>query len=75
MNGKSREVTRQRRKCILEKSLWAQRKEPRVFLFRSNKYIYLGLADDEKGKVNFSLKGGKNSRVKLLNWRKILRRS
>ncbi len=33
---------------------------PRVFVFKSNKYIYLGLADDEKGKVLFSLRGAKN---------------
>ena len=59
--AKSREDTRQRRKMHIRKKLHGSVDRPRVFLFRSNKYIYLGVADDDKSKVLFSLKGGKNS--------------
>ncbi len=57
---KTREETRNRRKLHIRKKLTGTTERPRVFVFRSNKYIYLGLADDEKGKVIFSLRGGKN---------------
>lgn len=58
---KSREDTRQRRKMHIRKKLHGTKERPRVFLFKSNKSIYLGVTNDEEGKVVFSLKGGKNS--------------
>jgi large subunit ribosomal protein L18 len=58
--SKSREDTRQRRKLHIRKKLNGTKDRPRVFVFRSNKYVYLGLANDDEGKVLFSLKGGKN---------------
>ncbi len=57
---KSREDTRKRRKMHIRKRIFGTQERPRVFLFRSNKNIYLGVADDDQGKVLFSLKGGKN---------------
>ncbi len=58
---KSREKTRQRRKMRIRKKLYGTEERPRVFLFKSNKHTYLGVANDEAGKVLFSLKGGKNN--------------
>jgi large subunit ribosomal protein L18 len=58
--AKSREKTRQRRKMHIRKKLHGTKERPRVFLFKSNKYIYLGVANDDDGKVLFSLKGEKN---------------
>ena len=58
--AKSREDTRQRRKMHIRKKLFGTKERPRVFLFRSNKYIYLGVVNDDEGKVLFSLRGGKN---------------
>lgn len=58
--AKSREDTRKRRKMHVRKKLYGTKERPRVFLFRSNKHIYLGVADDEQGKVVFSTRGGKN---------------
>ena len=58
--AKSRESTRQRRKMHIRKKLHGTKERPRVFLFRSNKHIYLGVADDDQGKVLCSLSGGKN---------------
>jgi large subunit ribosomal protein L18 len=57
---KSREDTRQRRKMHIRKKLHGTKERPRVFLFRSNKYLFLGVADDDQGKVLFSTRGGKN---------------
>jgi large subunit ribosomal protein L18 len=47
---KRREV-RQRRKLHTRKKLNGTAQEPRVFVFKSNKYFYVGLADDENQKV------------------------
>ncbi len=58
--AKSRDKTRQRRKMHIRKKLHGTKERPRVFLFRSNKHIYLGIADDVQGKVLFSVRGGKN---------------
>ena len=58
---KSREKTRQRRKMHIRKKLHGTVERPRVFLFKSNKYVYLGVANDDEGKVLFSLRGGKNN--------------
>lgn len=58
---KTRENTRQRRKMHIRKKLHGVKERPRIFLFKSNKYIYLGVTNDDEGKVIFSLKGGKNT--------------
>jgi large subunit ribosomal protein L18 len=57
---KTREETRKRRKLHIRKKVRGTSERPRVFIFRSNKHTYLGLANDEEGKVKFSLRGGKN---------------
>lgn len=57
---KTREETRKRRKLHIRKKLRGSSEKPRVFVFRSNKYIYLGLADDDKSKVMFTVRGLKN---------------
>ena len=59
--AKSREETRQRRKMHIRKKLHGTKERPRVFLNKSNKYVCLGVANDDEGKVIFSLRGGKNS--------------
>lgn len=56
----SREKSRKRRKMHIRKKLYGTKERPRVFLFKSNKFVYLGVADDEEGKVLFSLKNTKS---------------
>jgi large subunit ribosomal protein L18 len=46
-----RKQARQRRKLHIRKKLNGTSEEPRVFVFKSNKYFYVGLADDESQKV------------------------
>lgn len=58
---KTRKETRQRRKMHGRKKLFGTEQRPRVFVFKSNKHIYLGVANDEQGKVLFSVKGDKNA--------------
>ncbi len=62
------------------KKLFGTAERPRVFVFKSNKHIHLGVANDEEGKVLFSVKGEKNTQggvklskdfVKKLKTRKI----
>ncbi len=62
---KTREETRQRRKMHIRKRLHGTKERPRVFLNKSNKYVYIGIANDDEGKVIFSLKGGKNNEEAL----------
>lgn len=42
---------RKRRKMHIRKTLSGTMEAPRVFVFKSNKYFYAGLADDESNKV------------------------
>jgi len=48
------QLKRQRRKQAIRKRLAGTAEVPRVFVFRSNKYIYVGAADDTKHKVIMS---------------------
>lgn len=59
---KSREETRQRRKMHIRKKLHGVKERPRVFLFKSNKYLYMGVANDDEGKVLFSIRGDKSNK-------------
>ena len=62
-----KQEARKRRKMHIRKKVKGTSEKPRVFMFRSNQYVYLGVANDEESKVYFSLRGGKNrsSAVKL----------
>lgn len=51
-----KEQKRIRRKMHIRKKLSGTADRPRVYLFKSNKYIYAGASDDESGKVLFTLK-------------------
>ncbi len=57
---KGKQKTRKKRKMHIRKKLKGTSERPRGFVFRSNQYVYLGVANDDEGKVYFSLKGGKN---------------
>jgi len=45
---------RKRRKLHIRKKLFGTSSKPRIFVFKSNKYFYAGLADDERSKVLMS---------------------
>jgi large subunit ribosomal protein L18 len=49
-----RKESRQRRKMHIRKTLNGTSEVPRVFVFKSNKYFYMGLADDDSQKVLMS---------------------
>lgn len=49
-----RKEARQRRKMHIRKTLSGTSEVPRVFVFKSNKYFYTGLADDDTQKVLMS---------------------
>jgi large subunit ribosomal protein L18 len=49
-----RQEARQRRKMHIRKTLNGTAEVPRVFVFKSNRYFYTGLADDESQKVLLS---------------------
>ena len=51
MGMKTKEQKRQRRKAYIKKSIRGTSDRPRIFVFKSNRYFYAGLADDEKGIV------------------------
>lgn len=42
---------RQRRKLHIRKNLYGTDTKPRIFVFKSNKYFYAGIANDEKNVV------------------------
>ncbi len=60
MRTRSKEQKRQRRKAYIKKSIRGTSKRPRIFIFKSNRYFYAGLADDEKGVVLKSFMVKKN---------------
>jgi large subunit ribosomal protein L18 len=49
-----RKESRQRRKMHIKKTLRGTSEAPRVFVFKSNKYFYAGVADDDSQKVLMS---------------------
>lgn len=52
---------RQRRKLHIKKKVRGTAVKPRIFVFKSNKYFYAGLADDDKQVVIMSKMCKKNS--------------
>jgi large subunit ribosomal protein L18 len=48
---RSRKIGRERRKKHVRKNLYGTAYKPRVFIFKSNKYVYAGIANDEAGTV------------------------
>jgi large subunit ribosomal protein L18 len=56
---KTREDKRQRRKLHIRKHVSGTETKPRVFVFRSNKYVYVSVANDDKGIVLTSMQSGK----------------
>lgn len=52
---KNNDQKRQRRKLHIRKNLSGTATKPRIFVFKSNRYFYAGLANDEKNIVIKSL--------------------
>ena len=52
---------RQRRKLHIRKKLNGTSSKPRIFVFKSNRYFYAGIADDEKNVVLKSVMCKKNA--------------
>ena len=48
---KTKKDKRIRRKAHIRKNLHGTTEKPRVFVFKSNKYFYAGIADDDKSVV------------------------
>ncbi|MHC1716479.1 MAG: 50S ribosomal protein L18 [Candidatus Dojkabacteria bacterium] len=61
MVKKDRKQRRMRRKLHIKKNVQGTILKPRIFVFKSNKYFYAGLADDDNSKVIKSLMAKKNS--------------
>ena len=51
---KTKEQKREKRKMHIRKRLSGTSTKPRIFVFKSNKYFYSGVADDESTKVLMS---------------------
>ncbi len=51
MAVKNKKERRIRRKAHIRKKLHGTSEKPRVFVFKSNRYFYAGIADDDKGVV------------------------
>jgi large subunit ribosomal protein L18 len=62
-----RNQARKRRKLHIRKKVNGTAEEPRMFLFKSNRYFYVGLADDENNEVLMSKRTNKKEKdiVKL----------
>jgi large subunit ribosomal protein L18 len=54
-----RNQARKRRKLHIRKKVNGTAEEPRMFLFKSNRYFYVGLADDENNEVLMSKRTNK----------------
>lgn len=50
---------RQRRKLHIRRNLFGTQEKPRVFIFRSNQYMTISVADDDAKKVLVSFRAGK----------------
>ncbi len=61
MVKKDRKQRRIRRKLHIRKNVSGTSTKPRIFVFKSNRYFYAGIADDENSKVLKSLMSKKNS--------------
>ena len=53
--NKTKEAKRQRRKLHIRKNVNGTSEKPRIFVFKSNKYFYAGIADDTKNVVITSM--------------------
>jgi large subunit ribosomal protein L18 len=64
---KTKDQKRQRRKMHIRKTLVGTESKPRVFVFKSNRYFYTGVANDDKNIVITSKMCKKNEKeiVKL----------
>lgn len=51
MAVKTKKEKRIRRKAHIRKNLHGTTEKPRVFVFKSNRYFYAGIADDDKNVV------------------------
>ncbi len=58
---KTKKEKRERRKAHIKKNVYGTTQKPRVFVFKSNKYFYAGIADDEKNTVIKSFMAKKKS--------------
>lgn len=58
MNKKDK---REKRKLHIKKKLSGSSAKPRIFVFKSNKYFYAGIADDDKSVVLMSKMCKKNA--------------
>jgi large subunit ribosomal protein L18 len=58
---KSKREQRERRKAHIRKNVYGTAQKPRVFVFKSNRYFYAGIADDDKSIVIKSFVAKKNS--------------
>ncbi len=56
-----KEVNRQRRKMGIRKKISGTALKPRIFVFKSNKYLNAGVADDIAGKVLIGAMEDRNS--------------
>jgi len=57
----NKEDKRQKRKLHIKKKISGTSTKPRIFVFKSNKYFYAGLADDDKQIVLMSKMSKKNT--------------
>ena len=59
---KTKRQQRERRKMHIRKKINGTTLKPRIFVFKSNKYFYAGMADDESGVVLKSITCKKNAK-------------
>jgi large subunit ribosomal protein L18 len=59
---KTKRQQRERRKMHIRKQVNGTMIKPRVFVFKSNKYFYAGMADDESGVVLKGITCKKNAK-------------
>ena len=57
----TKDQKRQRRKLHIRKNVNGTALKPRIFVFKSNRYFYAGVADDEKNTVLKSVMCKKNA--------------
>ena len=62
MASLTKKERRIRRKAHIRKNIHGTSEKPRVFVFKSNRYFYAGLADDDKSVVIKSFMSKKNEK-------------
>lgn len=58
---KTKTEKRQRRRMHIRKTVSGSALKPRIFVFKSNRYFYAGVADDENNKVIMSMMSPRKS--------------